>query len=322
MLTRASDGAAPSYGAARPRVLRLAPLGVAMRLEARGGSAAVDLACRGWAGEPGGPGPALRLSLDVDPALRGSGPPAVEVAGRRLALRGPGLCGGACADRGVAWCRLSADWQHDPERLRAEALDPLVLFLVARHGRTPIHAAAIERGGLAIVLAGPSGAGKSTLALAADRAGWDVLAEDTVYVQEAPQPALWGSPGPAHVLPGEASPAPGAIRWRNGTLKHAVALRSQPESAPVARQATLCVLARGDAAGLEPLTPAEALRALPPPEPGFDLLAPAIARASALLASRGAWRLTLSADPAEALALLASRLPGLRRSAWASGRRD
>jgi hypothetical protein len=62
---------------------------------------------------------------------------------------------------------------------------------------------------------------------------------------------------------------------------------------------------------LEWLDPSTALAALGPPEPGFDLLATEIEAGLRRITRRGAWRLTLSAEPREAIALLAANLPRL-----------
>ena len=65
-------------------------------------------------------------------------------------------------------------------------------------------------------------------------------------------------------------------------------------------------------AALTPLDPAAAVQAFTVLEPGFDLLAGDIAAAVAALARHGAWSLTLSDRPEEAMALLADNLPLLR----------
>ncbi|MFQ5466609.1 MAG: HprK-related kinase A [Kiloniellaceae bacterium] len=45
------------------------------------------------------------------------------------------------------------------------------------------HAAAVERGGRALVLTGPSGSGKSTLAAALSRSGWRLLSDELVLLR-------------------------------------------------------------------------------------------------------------------------------------------
>src|SRR5262249_28821242 len=53
-------------------------------------------------------------------------------------------------------------------------------WLLAPHGRFPVHGAGIVRDGRALLLLGQSGAGKSTLIAAALEAGWRALADDIV----------------------------------------------------------------------------------------------------------------------------------------------
>ena len=98
------------------------------------------------------------------------------------------------------------------------------------------------------------------------------------------------------------------------TLKRIVPLRKPPGSL-TADRATLCLLARGEAVALERTGAAEALALMGPPEPGFDLLADDIQAASERLVANGAWRLTLSADAAEAIACLSGNLPLLHQTA-------
>lgn len=292
-------------------VLRLAPFGMPLRLEVRGAGLEVRAACHRWEGA--GEGPLLDLRLTVDPHLAGAGPTEIAVHGSQLALTGEGGRGGARADLRRAWCAVSRDFLDAPERLRAEVLDPLVLFLATRHGRTPLHAAAIKAGELAILLMGPSGSGKSTLALAADRTGWKVLSEDTVYLQMEPALRVWGGGGPAHLLFHSGS-EPGQLRLRNGKLKRAIRLR-QPPGGLTADCVTACLLKRGEAVALERVDSTEALTLMDPPESGFDLLAGDIHAASERLFSNGAWRLTLSANPAEAIECLAASLPLIHQTA-------
>jgi hypothetical protein len=254
---------------------------------------------------------ALDLSLVVDARLSGSVSSAPRVDGMRLTIDGPSLAVRADAVRGTGSCRLSPDLRDDPDRLRDAALEPLLLFLVARRGRTPLHAAAFMADDLAVLLAGPSGAGKSCLTLAAYRAGFTSLSDDMVFVEGGALPGVWGLPRPVHLFAHDAPDSDQALRLRNGKHKRAVAL-GHDRAPRRADKAALCLLRFGDAVVLEPLDPVEAVRAMGTPEPGFDLLADEIAAAAAALARRGAWSLTLSARPDEAIALLADTLPLLR----------
>jgi hypothetical protein len=233
--------------------------------------------------------------------------------GSVLSLRGEGAEGFADSATGRAGCHLSADYLGSPDALRAEVIEPLVLYLVCRSDRVPVHASAFCVGDLAVLLAGPSGSGKSCLALAADAVGLAALSEDTTYLQFRPGFRAWGWSGPAHVLPANAPV--GAVfptRRRNGTTKYAVPLASGSciEGGSASR-AVLCILTRGDRVSLERLSAAEAMRQLEPLEPGFDLMADEVCRAHAALARKGAWQLTLSRDPGEAIRCLIANMPRL-----------
>lgn len=248
--------------------------------------------------------PALRLRVSTGRAADG-GAPVVMVEGSVLRLEGAGVAGSADARRGEGWCVVPPALASDPDRLGEEVVDPLLLFLLTRAGRVPVHAAGVGVGGTAVVLAGASGSGKSTLAHAALRAGLGVLSDDTLFVEWDPQLRVWGYPRPIHLLPESAAAAGvgGAPRLRGGRWKLAV-----PSAAPAptsASRAVLCLLDRGDAVSLRPIPPEEAVAALVGAlDPGFDHFRremPDVARA---LAAGGAWRLTLSADPAEAVAAI------------------
>jgi hypothetical protein len=73
----------------------------------------------------------------------------------------------------------------------------------------------------------------------------------------------------------------------------------------------LCILRHGTALALEPLSQDQALRRLAPLEEGFDRVAAAVHEAHGVLTARGAWQLTLSADPAEAIRFLVANLARL-----------
>jgi hypothetical protein len=81
--------------------------------------------------------------------------------------------------------------------------------------------------------------------------------------------------------------------------------------APIARRAALCVLDFGPEVALARIDQAEALRRCGPLEAGFDLLRGPIEIALETLTRHGAWRLTLSPCPAEAIALLEDNLHAL-----------
>jgi hypothetical protein len=251
-------------------------------------------------------GPAIELELEtVSEAARG--PLQIEVEGLRLRMTGAGVEGWADAGALTASCRVPRDLVGQPARLAGEAIDTVLLFLLTRSGRTPLHAAGVMCGKTAVLLAGPSGSGKSTLSLAAMARGLRILSDDTVYIQLQPHLRIWGFPRPLHVFPAD---APGFIqgtRLRGGKLKAVVPVPAWPQP-PVADHAAIVLLERGQEIRLEPVDPLLAIGALSRLEPGFDLLAKESAEAIAAVAALGAWRLTLTRDPAAAIDALTDRL--------------
>ena len=194
--------------------------------------------------------------------------------------------------------------ERGPE-LRLNVLQLLALLLVTQHDRVPVHAGAVVREGLAIVLAGRSTAGKSTLCYACVRDGFSLLAEDAVYVSREPALRLWGLPGQIHLLPDavrffpELAEIP-AETQPNGKFKLAVdTTRFGPDrDAYYADRAIVCIVARhaGAETLLEPVDPDEAVAVLSADrEPGFDLYQGAGAVAEGLVAG-GAYRLIVGHD--------------------------
>ena len=253
----------------------------------------------------------LRLEFGIDDELWGTGPSGIHIEGQELWLAGPGVLCIADAVTGQAECALSRDFVDDPELLQGSVLDPLLLFLIARSGRAPIHAAGLVAGGRAILLAGPSGIGKSCLAQAAVGAGFTVLSDDIVFAEPAPSLRVWGMPRPIHLFKKDApAAADGVLRLRNGKIKRAVPIPCGRHAAS-AEGAALCILARGEQASLTPITAGDAMESFGRLDRGFDLLETEIRASVAALARRGAWRLCLSDDPADAVRLLRDNLQGL-----------
>lgn len=289
---------------ARPFTAVLRPLGLPVEVEAPTPALLGAVARAFGPADAHAPeGGTLRLRLTVGTAGE-AGPPRLRVDGSRLALSGGGARGGADAVRGEAWCAVSPALAADPDRAAAEAAEPLLLFLLTRAGRVPVHAAGVVVGGTAALLAGRSGVGKSTLAHAAARAGLGVLSDDTVYVQLRPRLAVHGLPRPIHLL----DTAEGEGRLRAGRWKRAV--HAGPPPAPADR-AALFLLERGGAAALRPLAPEAAVALMTAGlEGGFDHFRDALPAAVRALAAGGAWRLVLSRDPGDALALVRRALGG------------
>ena len=258
-----------------------------------------------WPRVGSGDGAAIRLTLEAGDEAA-AGPVEIEVEGARLRLSG-GAEGWADARALTARCKVSRDLTEQPGRLAGEVIDTLLLFLLTRSGRVPLHAAGVMCGGTALLLAGPSGSGKSTLSLAANGRGLRILSDDTVYIQMLPRLRIWGLPRPAHVFPADAPGFISETRLRAGKLKAVVPVRAWA-GPPVAEQVAVVLLERGERIGLEPVEPQVAADALSRLEPGFDLLARESAEAIAAVTAGGAWRLTLTRDPAAAIEALVERV--------------
>jgi hypothetical protein len=190
-------------------------------------------------------------------------------------------------------------------QLRYNVLQLLALLLVTQHDRVPVHAGAVVRDGLAILLAGPSTAGKSTLCYACLRDGFQLLAEDVVYVSHSPSLRLWGVPDDLHLLPDavrffpELADVQPAVQ-ANGKFKLAVktARFGADRTTRHSERAVVCLVERHDDAAtlLEPIAREQAVAALSQDrEPGFDLYDGA-ERAAGALVARGAYRLTVGHD--------------------------
>lgn len=117
-------------------------------------------------------------------------------------------------------------------------LDQILLSLALAGEGLIVHAAAVQFGAGALVLAGASGAGKTTIARICAAAGRPVLSDDRVIIRRAPQGWLaWGTP-----WPGE-----GKFAGNRGVPLAGVVL-----------------LARGDESRLAPLPPSALARRLTP----------------------------------------------------------
>jgi len=284
----------------------LAPLGVSTLVIADDPAlmAAICAAYADWTLEAPALGSTIELRLERRADASRTVSDGIRVEGSRLTFGAPGVSAWADARSGQAHCAIG-EANFDAEALVAEVVDTLLLFLLARSGRTPVHAAGVMLGDRALVLAGPSGTGKSTLALAAAERGLAILSDDTLYVELGDAIRLWGFPRPIHVFAEDAPPGDHAERLRGGKRKKAVA--TGIARARTADRFVLVVLERGEEPGLTAIAPDVAIHALSRLDPGFDLLAEASARAIRALAGQEAWRLVLSRDPRAAIDLLIDR---------------
>ena len=152
----------------------------------------------------------------------------------------------------------------EPEVRREERLwgIPALLCFLAR-GDLPLHAAAVEVDGEAVLFAAPGYAGKTTLAAAFDAAGHRVLSEDVSCIRLSPRPAV--VPGPAMLRVrrdiAESLPIPGARELAVGDDRVHFALdpERRGDCTPLPIRA-LVFLRPGDGdLTLEPVSPADAL---------------------------------------------------------------
>ena len=256
-----------------------------------------------WMAEAPVDNPAMEIRLDVGSAPSDKVGFRIAVEGSRLTMAGDGIAGQADSATGRAQCLVPHSLVGDPAGLAA-VTDTVLLFLLARSGRTPLHAAGVMIGDRLVVLAGRSGSGKSTLAYAAVQSGLLILSDDTLYVQLEPRLRVWGWPRPIHLLPEDAPADARDTRLRAGRLKAIVPLPGSDTGARFAEEASLVLLERGDRLAITPVDEASAVAGLSKLEAGFDLLAAESATAVRALARGGAWRLTLDRDPGAAIELL------------------
>ena len=139
---------------------------------------------------------------------------------------------------------------------------PSLLCFLAR-GDLPLHAAAVEVGGGAVIVAAPRTYGKTTMAAAFHRAGHRVLSEDTTCVRLGPEPAV--VPGPAmlrvrHDVAAELElPSVRRVGESDDRVHYALAVPGDCEPVPV--RALIFLDASGETA-LEPVDRADAIRDL------------------------------------------------------------
>ena len=210
-----------------------------------------------------------------------------------------------------AVARVTTGLVADRMHFRTEVLEAVTLALLSHFDRHPVHAAAVALHGRAVLLAAPSGTGKSTLAYACHAAGMDLLGDDHVRVQLAPALRVWGWPGRVRLAP--------ATRWAP-TRDHAAAAPESPAGDKavietldrmsaarlVAHDVTVCLLERdGGPASLAPIDAAALARTLDAQlAPGFDRFPARWPTVRDALAARAGWRLNLSSDPREGVALV------------------
>ncbi len=148
----------------------------------------------------------LRLRLfAVDQPWRGGDDWQVtyNTDGRIYTLNTPDSMAVADNRTGEAVAFVGSHMRAEIATIRRELVEGLSLAMASGgRGYSPIHAAGIGREGRGIALLGPAGMGKSTLTLAAARRGFQVFAEDAVYVHATDQGVeFWGMPWIQRLLP-------------------------------------------------------------------------------------------------------------------------
>jgi hypothetical protein len=238
----------------------------------------------------------------------------------RIVIVSPGSVAFAELARREGLAYVTPQLVADRAHFRYGLLEALTLGLVTHLDRTPVHAAAVVRNGVALLLAGATGTGKSTLAYAATLGGLRALSDDMVFVQLEPSLRIWGMPGRLHLLESarehfaELADTPAAV-LANGKEKVLVDVGGTPWviEPPIAERAGICLLRRsGGPALLERMSSADLqatlLRGL---ERGFDRFRETMGPRLAALANGKGWRLNLSGHPADAVPYLHAMLDEL-----------
>src|SRR3989454_4431280 len=269
------------HGVPLRHVMELPVLGIPVRFESNSAAAlaVVEEAFGIWRGLRTSPGLIAPLGVrvrlivhDGDERDGGGAASHAPVTCRmpdadRVIVHTPGSVGIADTRRQEATAYITPALLADRAHVRYVMIEGMTLTLVTTCDRYPVHAAAIARGHVALLLAGPPGTGKSTLAYQAHRKGLRVLSDDAAYVQLEPEFRLWGIPDRVHLLatasahfPELAGRPPSFLA--NGDEKLVVRLPDAwpaPAAAgPVASRVGVCLLERsGDAPARAPAAAAE-----------------------------------------------------------------
>jgi hypothetical protein len=213
----------------------------------------------------------------------------------------------------TAW--VTNELAADSAQFDYSMLSAITLGILTQLDRQPLHAAAIQHDGHALLLAGRSGAGKSTLVYALARAGFEIVSDDVVFAQLQPALRLWGLPRVLNLTEDARRFFPEmrgnpATMQVNGKQKISVDVNARGWAArwPVADALGVCLLQRNGAKAALSTAPAEdVVRFFTDDlESGFDVFADTIAPVARQLAQLGAWHLQLGSDPAEAVQLIES----------------
>jgi hypothetical protein len=251
--------------------------------------------------------PPLLVRVDVVPGDEGRLPPGGHAVVRytcpdetRVVVETAASIAVSDPLRREAVARVTKGLVVDRMHFRTEILEAVTLALLSHFDRHPVHAAAVAVRGRAVLLAAPSGTGKSTLAYACHAAGMDLLGDDHVRVQLEPEVRLWGWPARVRLALDD-----------HAEEKSIVETRERMSAARlVAHDVTVCLLERdGGPASLTPIDAPTLARALDAQlAPGFDRFPARWPAVRDALAARAGWRLNLSSDPREGVALVRGML--------------
>jgi len=304
-----------------PLTARYQPLGVPLAF-ATNAPVLAEMAADSFGawGAPDSQAPALRLNFflhtaseTLDRATRPA--PVFRAQDDYFMLSVGGSLGMADRAAGFGMAFITPALLADPLFVQEGFLECLAYFLVTRRRRAVLHAAGLVDRGRGVLLTGASGAGKSTLAFACLRSGFQLLAEDVIYLDEGTRPLqAWGAPWRLHLLPDgerffpELAAAP-LVTQLNGEIKRRVEVNQLWPGAAVPTASVTGVLllqrAPGTASALAAVNPALLRRTLIgfQDQMGADYLAAMHAAADRLLAGRAA-TLAVGSDLEAAVALI------------------
>jgi len=258
----------------------------------------------------------LDLTLVVQPSAQAPYRPQPfihQVYGDCFLAAGGGNLLMAQREQGVALGWVTSETVADDAFFRYQVLECLALWLASRHDRTPVHSAALLANGRAVLLLGPSMTGKSTLSYACLRAGFQLLAEDVVFVSSRNGLKLWGHTRQISLTPTAPALFPelaGIPAKTLGSGKVKLTVDLSPEAAaplnPHAGGTIVCLLQRHPArkSGVKPMEISQLVQALREhAEPSFRL-DPRMPELVAAMAQGGAYRFTNGRDLPGAVALL------------------
>lgn len=149
---------------------------------------------------------------------------------------------------------------------RLWGIPAMLCFL--RRGDLPLHAAAVDVGGEAVLLAAPGYFGKTTLAAGFDAAGYRVLSEDVSCLRLSPEPTV--VPGPAmlrvrhDVADKVVLPKAAAVAESGDRVHFSLDPDRRGDSSPVPLRAVVLLRSADEGIVLEPVPATAALRDLWP----------------------------------------------------------